>query len=192
MTSSSAMTVNFTFRGRSRSSSRVTHGGAMRRTLALHAFSSPGATNSEKSTIAAAAMIPKRVPVQTIGSVLRQTALSTGRAALQYLICDGASTDGTLDVVRRLATGDVAVDSMADSGMYDALARGLRQVRGDWVAYLNAGDLLAERAFDTILDVAEEHDVQWVTGMATRYSERGAVTAVSLPFRYRRSLMATA
>jgi glycosyltransferase involved in cell wall biosynthesis len=128
---------------------------------------------------------------ETVRSVIGQTALASGRATLQYIICDGASTDGTLDVVRRLATSDVVIDSAADSGMYDALARGFRQATGDWVAYLNAGDLLAGRAFDIILDVAQQHDVQWLTGIATRYSEGGAATYFSLPYRYRRSLMAS-
>jgi len=129
---------------------------------------------------------------ESMHTVLRQTALSSGRATLQYLICDGASTDGTLDIVRRHATPDVVIDSQPDSGMYDALARGLRRATGDWVAYLNAGDLLSERAFDTVLDVAAEHDVKWLTGMATRYSEAGAVTHFSLPYRYRRELMIAA
>jgi glycosyltransferase involved in cell wall biosynthesis len=126
---------------------------------------------------------------ETMRSVLGQTALSSGRCELQYLICDGASSDGTLDVVRGLATADVVIDSASDSGMYDALARGFRQANGDWIGYLNAGDLLAGRAFDTILDVAEQHDVKWMTGIATRYSERGAVTYFSLPYRYRRPLI---
>jgi glycosyltransferase involved in cell wall biosynthesis len=126
---------------------------------------------------------------ETMRSVLGQTALSSGRAELQYVICDGGSTDGTVAIARSLATGDVAIDSRPDSGMYDALARGLGQASGEWIGYLNAGDLLSERAFDTIVDVAEQHDVKWITGIATRYSEGGTVTYFSLPYRYRRSLM---
>jgi glycosyltransferase involved in cell wall biosynthesis len=125
----------------------------------------------------------------TMRSVLEQSALASGRAELQYIICDGASTDGTLDAVRRFESPHVTIDSKPDSGMYDALARGFRQAEGDWIGYLNAGDLLADHAFDIILDAAEQHPVQWLTGIATRYSERGAVTYFSLPYRYRRSLM---
>lgn len=124
----------------------------------------------------------------TVRSVVNQSAVVSGRAELDYAVYDGASTDGTLDVIRGLAAPNVSVHSAPDAGMYDALARGLRQADGDWVAYVNAGDMLAERAFDTILDVAEQHDVQWITGIAARYSERGAVTYFSLPFRYRRPL----
>ena len=125
----------------------------------------------------------------TIRSVVNQSAVSSGRAELDYAIYDGASTDGTLDVIRGMAGPNVSVHSAPDAGMYDALARGLQQADGDWVAYVNAGDMLAERAFDTILDVAEQHDVQWITGIGARYSEHGAVTYFSLPFRYRRPLM---
>jgi glycosyltransferase involved in cell wall biosynthesis len=125
----------------------------------------------------------------TVRTVVGQTALSSGRAELQYLICDGASTDGTLEKIGRFASPDVHVDSVADSGMYDALARGLKRAEGDWIGYLNAGDLLSDHAFDIIVDVAEQHDVQWVTGIATRHTERGAATYFSLPYRYRRPLM---
>ena len=125
----------------------------------------------------------------TIRSVVNQSAVLSGRAELDYAIYDGASTDGTLAVIRDVGAPNVSVYSASDDGMYDALARGLQHADGDWIAYLNAGDMLAERAFDTILDVAEKHDVRWITGIAARYSERGAVTYFSLPFRYRRSLM---
>jgi len=127
--------------------------------------------------------------VDTIRSVVSQSAVLSGRAELDYAIYDGASTDGTLAAIRNLGAPNVTVHSAPDSGMYDALARGLRHADGDWVAYLNAGDMLAERAFDTILDVAGKHDIQWITGIAARTSERGAVTYFSLPFRYRRSLL---
>ena len=125
----------------------------------------------------------------TVRSVINQSAVRSGRAQLDYSVYDGASTDGTLAAVRSIDAPNVSIHTAPDSGMYDALARGLQRVDGDWVAYLNAGDLLSERAFDIILDVAEQHDVKWVTGIATRYSERGAVTYFSLPYRYRRSLI---
>jgi glycosyltransferase involved in cell wall biosynthesis len=125
----------------------------------------------------------------TVRSVVNQSAVLSGRVELDYAIYDGASTDGTLGVIRNVGASSVSVQSAPDTGMYDALARGLRRADGDWIAYLNAGDMLAERAFDTIADVAETHDVQWITGMAARYSERGATAYFSLPFRYRRSLM---
>jgi len=125
----------------------------------------------------------------TVRSVVNQSAVLSGRVELDYAIYDGASTDGTLAAIRRAGAAGVSVYSAPDTGMYDALAHGLRHADGDWIAYLNAGDMLAERALDTIADVAENHDVQWITGLAARYSERGAVTHFSLPFRYRRSLM---
>ncbi|HEY2324850.1 MAG TPA: glycosyltransferase [Thermoanaerobaculia bacterium] len=125
----------------------------------------------------------------TVRSVVNQSAVVSGRAELDYAIYDGASTDGTLAVIRGMVAPNVSVRSAPDGGMYDALARGLQDADGDWVGYVNAGDMLSERAFDTILDVAEQHDVQWVTGIGSRYSERGAVTYFSLPFRYRRSLI---
>jgi glycosyltransferase involved in cell wall biosynthesis len=78
---------------------------------------------------------------ETVKSVLSQPVFATGRCELEYLVCDGASTDGTLELVRRYEGRGVRVSSEPDGGFYDALAKGLQRATGDYVAYLNAGDL---------------------------------------------------
>ena len=121
----------------------------------------------------------------TIESVLRQTAIVSGRARLEYTVVDGASLDDTVSVAR--ATGDIRVISEPDRGMYDALAKGLQAGSGDVYCYLNAGDLFAATAFDVVLDVLADTRIQWLTGMNVNYNEKGQVTYARLPFRYRRS-----
>lgn len=60
----------------------------------------------------------------------------------EYLVLDGASTDGTVPIVERYA-GDLAYfRSEPDRGIYDAMNRGLRLARGEFVYFLNAGDRL--------------------------------------------------
>src|SRR6202011_3513933 len=91
----------------------------------------------------------------------------------QYLVCDGASTDGTLDMVRRIAGDEAEIVSEPDRGMYDALAKGLRRATGDVVAYLNAGDLYAPTALDVVADVFEQNEVSWITGCQGEHNEQG-------------------
>jgi glycosyltransferase involved in cell wall biosynthesis len=129
---------------------------------------------------------------RTVSSIVNQSAVRSGRVQLQYLLCDGASTDDTVGVATR-AAGDVDLEviSEPDQGMYDALAKGLRRADGDLVFYLNAGDLLFPGALDVVLDIAEQREVRWLTGYGAIVNAEGVVVSMSLPFRYRRRLLRT-
>lgn len=124
----------------------------------------------------------------TVASVLRQRAVETGRVTLEYLVYDGASTDGTVEAIQAFGSPYIKLVSEADSGMYHALAKGLAKASGDIVAYLNAGDYYHPNAFDVIADIFGSHPVSWLTGYNVFYSSQGAVTNAVLPFRYRSSL----
>jgi len=89
---------------------------------------------------------------ETAASVLGQSALRDGDE-LEYIVCDGGSTDGTLEALRALAAPAMRVISEPDGGMYDALARGLRLATGDVVAYLNAGDYYHPHAFRAVREI---------------------------------------
>ncbi len=71
----------------------------------------------------------------TIANILNQT-----YANVEYLIIDGASEAPTLSV---LQTYDAMLDywiSEPDKGIYDAMNKGLRLARGEWIQFMNAGD----------------------------------------------------
>jgi glycosyltransferase len=91
----------------------------------------------------------------TIESVLAQD-----YPHIDYVIVDGVSTDGTLDIVRayRERSGDrhgdrIRLLSERDRGMYDSLNKGLAMARGDVVGLIHSDDMLA--APDTISRIAE-------------------------------------
>lgn len=130
--------------------------------------------------------------LETVDSVLSQSALISGRAELEYIICDGLSTDRTLEIARAVAEGfahgTVSIVSRQDTGMYDALAHGLKMATGDIVAYINAGDYYSRHAFDAVLDVFEAKRVKWLTGFSAIYNERSQLVEFYLPFGYRKRL----
>lgn len=78
----------------------------------------------------------------TLESVLKQE-----YPELEYIVVDGGSTDGTLDIIRDFeAKNDfpqhiTLVISEPDQGMYDAIAKGLERATGEIFCYLNADDL---------------------------------------------------
>ena len=64
--------------------------------------------------------------------------------ALEHLIIDGASKDGTLTIVDRLKNASTVVVSERDSGIYDAMNKGMAKARGTFVIFMNAGDEFAD------------------------------------------------
>lgn len=75
---------------------------------------------------------------KTSESVLSQTCLD-----FEYIVVDGNSTDGTVDFLRSLPSGNVRWISEGDKGIYDAMNKGTRMACGEWVIFMNAGDLFA-------------------------------------------------
>jgi len=82
--------------------------------------------------------------VETLESVARQT-----HADVEHIVIDGASTDGTMDIVRRSVGRVARIVSEPDGGIYDAMNKGLALATGEVVTFLNADDIYAN---DGILD----------------------------------------
>ncbi|MER3352903.1 MAG: glycosyltransferase, partial [Hoeflea sp. D1-CHI-28] len=62
---------------------------------------------------------------------------------VEHIIQDGGSTDGTLDVVRQHATDTTGVVSEPDTGIYDAINRGILRANGDVVGVMHSDDYFA-------------------------------------------------
>jgi glycosyltransferase involved in cell wall biosynthesis len=77
----------------------------------------------------------------TIQSVLTQTYPS-----LEYIIIDGGSQDGTIDVIKNYESRLAYWHSRKDRGQSHAFNMGLAQARGDWIIFLNADDYLLNTA----------------------------------------------
>lgn len=60
---------------------------------------------------------------------------------IEYIVIDGASKDNTLDVIHKYADRLSYWVSERDKGLYDAMNKGLAAAKGDYVCFLNAGDL---------------------------------------------------
>ena len=74
----------------------------------------------------------------TLDNVLGQTWKN-----IEYLIIDGGSKDRTLEIVERYRAHLAVVVSEPDKGLYDAMNKGLERATGDYVCFMNAGDLFA-------------------------------------------------
>ena len=74
---------------------------------------------------------------KTIASVLRQDWPN-----IEYILIDGGSTDGTVDIIRSHESRLAYWISERDRGIYDAMNKGLAAATGDYVWFMNCGDLI--------------------------------------------------
>jgi glycosyltransferase involved in cell wall biosynthesis len=129
----------------------------------------------------------------TIKSIINQTAVIHGKIILEYIICDGGSSDNTCKIAELLLKDsrncNWQILSEKDKGMYQAIVKGLKLITGDICSYLNAGDLLAPSAFDVLLELFNTNKVKWVTGLKVVINEDSQIVRVRLPFKYRRSFV---
>jgi glycosyltransferase involved in cell wall biosynthesis len=75
--------------------------------------------------------------------------------ALEHIVVDGGSRDGTLDVLGRYP--HLTTSSGPDTGIYDALNKAIAKARGDFILHLNADDLLAPSALAAIVAAARSN-----------------------------------
>lgn len=80
-----------------------------------------------------------KVLEDTIQSVVAQTYKN-----IEYIIVDGASTDGTMGIIERYKNHIAKVVSEPDKGLYDAMNKGIGMATGDYLCFLNAGDSFHE------------------------------------------------
>ncbi len=128
---------------------------------------------------------------ETVNSILNQSAVLSKRAILELIICDGKSTDSTTEILHALldSRNEAYILSEIDSGMYDALAKGLRLCSGDIISYINAGDFYSSFAFDIVINIFKNSTARWITGANIAYNDKSQFVRYELPFRYRRSLI---
>jgi glycosyltransferase involved in cell wall biosynthesis len=92
-------------------------------------------------------------PRVTVITVVRNDASGLGRTMdsvaaqdypyREYVIVDGASTDGTREVLERRAKEAARWISEPDTGIFQAMNKGVRMATGDYVCFMNAGDRFA-------------------------------------------------
>ena len=113
---------------------------------------------------------------KTIRSVVDQ-----GWDDLEYLVLDGGSTDGSVEVLRRWDDRITWWTSEPDDGQTAAINRGIAMATGDVIAYINSDDYYLPGAFATAMDRFAHTDARWVIGASRVEDFNGVVEHVWTP-----------
>lgn len=90
----------------------------------------------------------------TIASVMEQTC-----DLYEMIVVDGASTDGTLDLLREYTNANLRWISEPDKGIYDAMNKSIAMAEGEYLIFLNAGDRFASsETLQLLADAAMDDD----------------------------------
>jgi len=92
---------------------------------------------------------------QTIKSVVGQTYTN-----IEYLIVDGGSTDGTLDIIKKYEVQIANWVSEPDKGLYDAMNKGIGLAKGEIIGMINSDDWYEPEAVQLIVDAAVKNPVK--------------------------------
>lgn len=92
-----------------------------------------------KITVITVCFNSARTLAETLESVANQS-----WEGVEHIVIDGASTDGTLDIIDRYRSSLTCVQSEPDQGLYDAMNKGIQLASGDIVGFLNSDDVFAD------------------------------------------------
>ena len=106
---------------------------------------------------------------QTIQSILNQNYEN-----IEYIIIDGGSTDGTVELIRQYEDKIAYWVSEADDGIYDAMNKGIAKATGEIVGLINADDWYEPHAVSTVVDTFATTDAEVVHGSLVIVQEDGS------------------
>ena len=102
---------------------------------------------------------------KTIESVLNQTSKE-----FEYIVIDGASADGSLETIQTFKLSNLQTFksiSEPDSGIYNAMNKGIRMAQGEYIHFLNSGDwLVDERVVENMLNELSKSDENKDSGIS--------------------------
>ncbi len=116
-----------------------------------------------------------------------QSILNQGYPYLEYIIIDGGSTDGSVEIIKKYESHLHFWCSEPDAGQYDAINKGFAHSTGEIIAWLNSDDMYCPWALKTVGSIMSElPQVDWLTTLSPMYWDwhgycygAGAITGYS-------------
>ena len=108
-----------------------------------------------------------------------RSVLSQGYPNLEYIVVDGGSTDGGVDIIRKCEGQLHYWVSEPDRGMYDAINKGFARSSGELMGWISATDMLHAGSLFVVGSVFRTFpQVEWITGRPTGFSDDGMAAEI--------------
>jgi glycosyltransferase involved in cell wall biosynthesis len=99
---------------------------------------------------------------------------------LEYIIVDGGSTDGSVDIIKKYEKGLAYWVSEKDNGMYDAIQKGFEKTTGEIMGWINSDDMHHPGSLDMMAQIFSDcQDVNWIQGTPNIIDEKNRIVYVS-------------
>lgn len=109
-------------------------------------------------------------------------------ADYEWIVIDGGSTDGSVDVIKKHESRISYWCSCPDNGIYHAMNKGVKQATGEYCIFMNSGDCFAApTVLKEVSGEAEQCGSDFITGRVVWVEEKGNKT-VPPPFTHFRTL----
>lgn len=109
---------------------------------------------------------------------LEETILSVtgqGYPNLEYIVIDGGSTDGSVDIIKKYSDRITYWVSERDQGMYHAIQKGFEQSTGEIMGWINSDDILHRKSLFVVAELFSIPGVNWVQGLPNVIDEKGRI-----------------
>ena len=114
-----------------------------------------------------------------------QSVINQNYPNLEYIVIDGGSTDGTLEIIKSYQSHITKWVSEPDKGMYDALNKGFCLSTGDVMGWINSDDvLLPQSLFNVARLFTELPQVSWIQGLNCVIDLKGQIVKMVIPKRF--------
>lgn len=111
---------------------------------------------------------------QTILSIINQ-----GYPNLEYIVIDGGSTDGSVDIIEKYADRLAYWVSEKDQGMYHAIQKGFQYSTGEVMGWINSDDIHHPRSLFSIGQIFSDFkEISWLQGFPNSVDEHGRTVIV--------------
>lgn len=101
---------------------------------------------------------------------------------LEYIIIDGGSDDGSVEIIKKYENQLAYWVSEPDEGQYFAVQKGFERSTGEIMSWLNSDDLYQPNSLFGVAEIFETYsDVKWLTGIAREYNEQGVIINRIMP-----------
>ncbi|HCJ24415.1 MAG TPA: glycosyl transferase family 2 [Bacteroides ovatus] len=100
----------------------------------------------------------------------------------EYIVIDGGSTDGTVEIIRKYLDRIDYFCSEKDNGIYDAMNKGISHCTGDWINILNSGDYYAnEKSLEQALTINNLDETDVIYGNSIEDFEGNKTSIIASP-----------